>query len=196
MVGSMGFSASGELRRVLFTAEQIGTRVEALGAEITRDYQGSDLVVIGVLKGATCFTADLARSIALPLTMDWVAVSTYGKGSTAGTPTLLKDATEDVTGRRVLLIDDILDTGVTLSRLISHFRDRGADSVECCVLLRKPQTPSRAVSARYVGFDIAEHWVAGFGIDYAERHRNRPDIYEVDVEAESSARGPLPAYAG
>ena len=186
----MSPTESDELVRVLLTSAQIDARVAALGAEITRDYRGTDLVVIGVLKGAACFTADLARRIALPLTMDWVAVSTYGRGSVPGTPTMLKDVVEDLEGRSVLLTDDILDTGRTLGWLTGHLLERGAASVDCCVLLSKPETPSRTVRPRYVGFDITAHWVAGFGIDYAERHRNRPDLYEVEV------RDPVPVPAG
>ncbi|OKK04746.1 hypothetical protein AMK26_15715 [Streptomyces sp. CB03234] len=180
-------SARGELARVLFTREQIRDRVRGLGAEITRDYRGRDLVVIGVLKGAAAFTVDLARAIDLPLAMDWAAVSTYGRGSTAGEPRLLKDVGEDLTGRDVLVVEDILDTGTTLAWLLARFREQSPASLHCCVLLRKPHAVAKPVEPRYVGFDITEHWVAGYGIDYAERHRNIEDIHEVRLPAAAPA---------
>lgn len=172
-----------ELSRVMFTRDQIGERVAQLGAEITRDYQGREVVVIGVLKGAAAFTVDLARSIELPVVMDWAAVSTYGKGSTPGAPRMLKDVGEELTGRDVLVVEDILDTGTTLSWLLDRFRAQSPASLECCVLLRKPHAVAKPVEPRYVGFDISEHWVAGYGIDYAERHRNLTDIHEVSLPA-------------
>ncbi|MFD5076481.1 hypoxanthine phosphoribosyltransferase [Streptomyces sp. NPDC058371] len=172
-----------ELSRVMFTSEQISARVQQLGAEITRDYRGRELVVIGVLKGAAAFTVDLARAIDLPIVMDWVAVSTYGKGSALGTPRMLKDIGEDLTGRDVLVLEDILDTGTTLSWLMAQFREQSPASLHCCVLLRKPRAVAKPVEPRYVGFDITEHWVAGYGIDYAERHRNLNEIHAVNLPA-------------
>jgi hypoxanthine phosphoribosyltransferase len=172
-------TAHGELARVMLTSHQIANRVRQLGTEITRDYQGRDLVIIGVLKGAATFTVDLARAIDLPVVMDWAAVSTYGRGSTAGTPRLLKDIGEELTGRDVLIVEDILDTGTTLSWLMARLRERAPASVNCCVLLRKPHAVAKPAEPRYIGFDITEHWVAGYGIDYAERHRNLGDIHEV-----------------
>ncbi|MFD5476275.1 hypoxanthine phosphoribosyltransferase [Streptomyces hawaiiensis] len=172
-------TAHGELARVMLTSRQIDVRVQQLGAEITRDYRDRDLVIIGVLKGAAAFTVDLARAVDLPVVMDWAAVSTYGRGSTAGEPQLLKDIGEELTGRDVLVVEDILDTGTTLSWLMARLRGQDPASVNCCVLLRKPHAVAELVEPRYVGFDITEHWVAGYGIDYAERHRNLRDIYEV-----------------
>ncbi|MDF2434657.1 MAG: hypoxanthine phosphoribosyltransferase [Mucilaginibacter sp.] len=171
----------GELARVLLTRQEIWERVSQIGAQITGDYRGRDLVVVGVLKGAAAFTVDLARAIDLPLAMDWVAVSTYGSGSTAGTPRLLKNITEPVSGRDILIVEDILDTGVTLDWLMTRLRELGPASVECCVLLRKPHAVLKPVRPRYIGFDITQHWVAGYGIDYAERYRNLGDIHEVDL---------------
>ncbi|MET9504243.1 hypoxanthine phosphoribosyltransferase [Streptomyces sp. NPDC006622] len=175
-----------ELGRVLLTDRQIADRVRQLGAEITRDYQGRDLVIVGVLKGAAAFTVDLARAVDLPVAMDWVAVSTYGRGSTPGTPRLLKDVGEDLAGRDVLVVEDILDTGTTLSWLMARLRERSPASVNCCVLLRKPHALTEPVEPRYAGFDIAEHWVAGYGIDYAERHRNLGGIHEVLLPSAAS----------
>ncbi|MER5968489.1 hypoxanthine phosphoribosyltransferase [Streptomyces sp. NPDC002055] len=176
-----------ELARVLFPRERIAERVRQLGAEITRDYRDRPPVVVGVLKGAAAFTVDLGRAIDLPITMDWVAVSTYGRGSTAGEPRLLKDIDEDLTGRDVLFVEDILDTGTTLAWLMARCRERAPASVHCCVLLRKPHAVTKPVVPRYVGFDISQHWVAGYGIDYAERHRNLRDIHEVRLPAAVSA---------
>jgi hypoxanthine phosphoribosyltransferase len=137
------------------------------------------LCLIGVLKGADTFTVDLARAIDLPVVMDWAAVSTYGRGSTAGTPRLLKDIGEELTGRDVLIVEDNVDTGSTLSWLMARLWERATTSVNCCVLLRKPHAVAKPVEPRYVGFDITEHWGAGYGIDYAERHRNLRDIHKV-----------------
>ncbi|MEU0118102.1 hypoxanthine phosphoribosyltransferase [Streptomyces bobili] len=172
-------TAHEELGRVLFTSRRIARRVQQLGAEITRDHQGRDLVLVGVLKGAAAFTVDLARAVDLPVVMDWAAVSTYGRGSAPGTPRLLKDVDEDLAGRDVLVVEDILDTGTTLSWLMDRLRERSPASVNCCVLLRKPHALVEPVRPRYVGFDLTQHWVAGYGIDYAERHRNLGDIHEV-----------------
>lgn len=177
---------------MLFTRQQLDSRVRRLGGEITADYRGGNLLVVGVLKSAATFTTDLVRSIDLPITMDWVSVSTYGRGITPGVPRLRKDVEEDMTGRDVLIVDDMLDTGATLSGLLSRFRERSPASVNICVLLRKLTPVRKPVAPRYVGFDITAHWVAGYGIDYAERHRNLSDIHEVRLSAAATP----PSIAG
>lgn len=179
--------SSGELRRQLFSSQKISRRISEIGAEITEDYSGRRLVIVGILKGAATFTVDLARAVSLPLTMDWAAISRYGKGSVGGTIRVLKDIHEDVEGADVLVVEDILDTGLTLQYVMNLIQRRSPASVNCCVLLRKPHAVTVPVVPRYVGFDIAVDWVAGYGIDYAERHRNLPEIYEVRLPQRSPA---------
>jgi hypoxanthine phosphoribosyltransferase len=168
-----------ELSKKLFTEDRLLQRVRELGEQITRDYLGEEVVVIGLLKGASMFTVDLVREIQLPILMDWFAVSTYGLGSTPGEPRMLKDVDLELAGRNVLIVEDILDTGRTLHWLLERLKKSSPKTLNCCVLLRKPHAVVKAVSPRYVGFDIEENWIAGYGIDYAERHRNLREIYEV-----------------
>lgn len=175
----MTTAANGGLGKILLTASRLRDRVRELGQEITRDYTDKDLVLLGVLNGAAFFTVDLARAIHLPLQMDWVAVSTYGMGSTAGTIRLRKDVYIDLKGRHILVVEDILDTGRTLHWLMNRLATHSPASVECCVLIRKPQALVKPISAKYVGFDIDARWVAGYGIDYAELYRNQPQVHEV-----------------
>jgi hypoxanthine phosphoribosyltransferase len=170
-----------DLGRVLASDSVLRGRVQELGHQITGDYAGKEPLVVGVLKGAATFTTDLVRHIALPVTMDWVWISTYGRGSTAGQRRVRADITEAVAGRDVIVVEDILDTGGTLSWLVDRIGTHSPSSVECCVLLRKPNTAGHLVYPRYVGFDVDVHWVAGYGIDYAEQWRNRTEISEVRI---------------
>lgn len=173
----------GKLGKVVASQDEISQRTNELGQEISLDYRGHDLLIIGVLKGAAFFTADLARSIDLPTTVDWVRMSAYGMGDTSdGTVRMLSDVSVDPAGRNVLLVEDILDSGLTLNHLVHHFKDLNADSVEVCTLLRKPHSARYPVEPGYVGFDIDVHWVAGNGIDYAEFYRGNPDIREVKTD--------------
>lgn len=172
--------SSGKLGKVVVSRCEISRRTSELGKQISLDYQERDLLVIGVLKGAAFFTADLVRSIGLPVSVDWIRVSTYGMGDISdGTVRMLSDVSLNPAGRDVLLVEDILDSGLTLHHLIRHFKEREANSVEVCTLLRKPGSVRYPVDPRYVGFDINVHWVAGNGIDYSESYRGNPDIREV-----------------
>ena len=162
-----------DLVEVLFTEKQIVDRLGELAQEIERDYEGKDLVIVGVLRGAVMVMADLARRISTPLAMDWMAVSSYGSGTkSSGVVRILKDLDADLTGRHVLIVEDIIDSGLTLSWLMSNLTSREPASVEVCTLLRKPEAAKVAVDVRYVGFDIAPEFVVGYGLDYAERYRN------------------------
>ncbi|WP_046470507.1 hypoxanthine phosphoribosyltransferase [Allosalinactinospora lopnorensis] len=168
------------LGEIVVSQERIIRRVGELGNEISRDYEGRSPLLVGVLKGAAFFAADLARHVSLPVGVDWIRASTYGMGDTTdGTVRILGDVSQDPAGRDVILVEDIVDSGLTLHHLVSHFKGLGADSVEICSLLRKPKSLRHPVQVEYVGFDIDVHWVAGNGIDYADRHRNLPDIREV-----------------
>ncbi len=165
------------LATVLVSAEQIQGRLAELAAKIDADYAGQDLLLVGVLKGAVMVMADLARALHHPAEMDWMAVSSYGSGTkSSGVVRILKDLDQDVTGRNVLIVEDIVDSGLTLSWLVANLRSRGPRSVEICTLLRKPAAAKVEVDVAYVGFDIAPEFVVGYGLDYAERYRNLPFV--------------------
>jgi hypoxanthine phosphoribosyltransferase len=164
---------AGDLAATLYTEEQIHDRIAELAARIDADYEGEKLLLVGVLKGAVMVMADLARALTLPVEMDWMAVSSYGSGTrSSGVVRILKDLDTDLTGRRVLIVEDIIDSGLTLSWLQANLRSRGAASVEICALLRKPDAARVQVDVRYAGFDIANEFVIGYGLDYAEKYRN------------------------
>jgi hypoxanthine phosphoribosyltransferase len=163
----------GDLTNVLYTPEDIAERIAELGAKIDSDYADKELVLVGVLNGAVMVMADLSRALRSHCTMDWMAISSYGSGTkSSGVVRILKDLDEDITGRNVLIVEDIIDTGLTLSWLVSNLRSRGPASVEICTLLRKPEAAKTAVEVRYVGFDIDNEFVVGYGLDFAERYRN------------------------
>ncbi|MCW2789681.1 MAG: Hypoxanthine phosphoribosyltransferase [Aeromicrobium sp.] len=162
-----------ELDQTLYTEEQIVSRLQEMAAEISKDYQGKDLLLVGVLKGAVMVMADLARSLDRHVEMDWMAVSSYGSGTkSSGVVRILKDLDTDLNGRHVLIVEDIIDTGLTLSWLITNLRSRGPASVEIATLLRKPEAQQMEVEVKYVGFDIPNAFVVGYGLDYNERYRN------------------------
>jgi hypoxanthine phosphoribosyltransferase len=162
-----------DLDETLLTEEQIQRRLGELAREIEADYDGKDLLLVGVLKGAVMVMADLARSLERHVSMDWMAISSYGSGTTSsGVVRILKDLDTDITGRHVLITEDIIDTGLTLSWLVANLRSRGPESVNICTLLRKPEAQRMAVDVRYVGFDIPDEFVVGYGLDYNEMYRN------------------------
>lgn len=166
-----------DLERVLLDRAQIDSRLAEMAAQIDADYAGRDLLLVGVLKGAVMVMADLSRHLHSPIEMDWMAVSSYGAGtSSSGVVRILKDLDTDLTGRHVLIVEDIIDSGLTLSWLLSNLRTRGAASVEIAALLRKPEAAKVDVSVRYVGFDIPSEFVVGYGLDYAEKYRNLPFV--------------------
>ena len=162
---------------VIVATDVLQARVAELGAEITKDYEGRAPLLVGVLKGAFVFMADLARNIRLPLEFDFMAVSSYGAATkSSGVVRILKDLDQDITGRHVLIVEDIIDSGLTLSWLMSNLGSRGPASVEVCTLLRKPDAAQVDVPVRYIGFDIPNEFVIGYGLDYAERYRNVPFV--------------------
>lgn len=166
-----------DLAGVLINEEQIRTRIIELAAEIDRDYAGRQLLIVGVLKGAVMVMADLARALRSPIEMDWMAVSSYGSGTkSSGVVRILKDLDTDLTGRDVLIVEDIIDSGLTLSWLIRNLASRGPASVEVMTLLRKPDAAKADIDTRYCGFDIPNSFVVGYGLDYAERYRNLPFV--------------------
>jgi len=171
--GDMG----SDLERVLLTQDDLHSRLDELAAQIDADHVGQDLLLVGVLKGAVMVMADLARRLHTPIQMDWMAVSSYGSGTkSSGVVRILKDLDTDLIGRRVLIVEDIVDSGLTLSWLLSNLRSRGPVSVEVATLLRKPDAAKVEVDVKYVGFDIPSEFVVGYGLDYAEKYRNLPFV--------------------
>ena len=162
---------------VLFSREQIGRRVAEIGQQIDRDYAGEKVVLVGVLKGAAIFLADLARSISVDNTFDFVAVTSYGKGTrTSGAVKLIKDLDDPIEGKNVIIVEDILDTGLTLHFLRSLFEQHQPKTLRIAALLDKPSRRVEKIDADYVGFTIPNQFVIGYGMDFAERYRNLPDI--------------------
>jgi hypoxanthine phosphoribosyltransferase len=162
---------------VVVTAEQIAERVAALGADITRDYQGRPPLLIGVLKGAFVFMSDLARAIRLPVDVDFMAVASYGTATkTSGVVRIVKDLDADLAGRHVLVVEDIVDSGLTLSYLNRYLLSRNPASLEVCTLLLKREQQRTRNDLAYVGFEIAPDFVVGYGLDVAEAYRNLPDL--------------------
>lgn len=166
-----------DLERVLLSEEQLHARLDEIAAQIDTDYAGRQLLLVGVLKGAVMVMADLARRLHGDVAMDWMAVSSYGSGTkSSGVVRILKDLDTDLTGRHVLIVEDIIDSGLTLSWLLSNLRSRGPESVEIATMLRKPEAAKVDVPVKYVGFDIPTEFVVGYGLDYAERYRNLPFV--------------------
>jgi hypoxanthine phosphoribosyltransferase len=166
-----------DLKDVLISAERVQARVTELAAQIDADYAGRELLLVGVLKGAVMVMADLARAMRLPVQMDWMAVSSYGSGTrSSGVVRILKDLDADISGKHVLVVEDIVDSGLTLSWLVGNLRSRGPASVQVCVMLRKPAATRMDVEVAYTGFEIADEFVVGYGLDYAERYRNLPFV--------------------
>jgi hypoxanthine phosphoribosyltransferase len=162
-----------DLKEVLLTQEQILARLDELAADIWRDYEGKDLLLVGVLKGAVMVMADLMRALPGTVPMDWMAVSSYGSGTkSSGVVRILKDLDGDISGRHVLIVEDIIDSGLTLSWIRSNLESRRPASVEICTLLRKPEVAKVDIAVKYVGFDLPNEFVVGYGLDYDERYRN------------------------
>ncbi|MGH2964341.1 MAG: hypoxanthine phosphoribosyltransferase [Solirubrobacterales bacterium] len=158
---------------VLVPAEELQRRIRELGAEISRDYDGRDLIMIGVLKGAVLFLADLMRELTVPCEVDFMAVSSYGSETdSSGVVRILKDLDSSIEGRNVLIVEDIIDSGLTLHYLLRNLRARNPASVEVCALLTKPDRRRVELPIRYVGFEIPNRYVIGYGLDYAQRYRN------------------------
>jgi len=170
--------------RILIDERKIENRVKALGAQITADYIDKDLIVIGILKGAVLFMADLVKKIDIPLSIDFMAVSSYGKSTrSSGIVRILKDLDEEIEGRDVLIVEDIVDTGLTLKFLAENILSRNPKSLKVCCLLDKPSRRKVAVDVDYVGFEISDEFVVGYGLDYAQKYRNIPFIGVIDSNA-------------
>ncbi|GAA1487065.1 hypoxanthine phosphoribosyltransferase [Brachybacterium fresconis] len=166
-----------DVERVLLDEQQIRDRLAELGERITADYADEPPILVGVLKGAVMVMADLARQVDLKVEMDWMAVSSYGSGTkSSGVVRILKDLSADITDRNVLIVEDIIDSGLTLKWLLSNLRSRGPRNVEIATLLRKPDAARVEIDVKYVGFEIPNEFVIGYGLDYAENYRNLPYV--------------------
>jgi len=163
---------SDQLTTVLVTEEQIHAKLEALARQVESDYDGKELLLVGVLKGAVMVMADLMRALPISAPVDWMAVSSYGSGTkSSGVVRILKDLDVDITGKHVLIVEDIVDSGLTLSWIRANLESRSPASVEICTLLRKPDAAKVEVDVKWVGFDIPNEFVVGYGLDYAEQYR-------------------------
>ncbi|NLO89835.1 MAG: hypoxanthine phosphoribosyltransferase [Clostridia bacterium] len=172
-MGEQGESAF----KILFTEEQIKNKIIELGMQITRDYKGENLTVIGILKGAFIFAADLIRQINIPVAVDFIAVSSYGSATkSSGEVKIIKDLDISVKGRHLLLVEDIVDTGLTLKYLLENLKSREPASIKTCVLLDKPQARKVEVPIDYRGFTVDNVFVVGYGLDYDQKYRNLPYI--------------------
>ncbi len=166
-----------DIERVVVSEEDLQAKIKELALRIEKDYEGKDLLLIGVLKGAVMAMADLSRALARHVEMDWMAVSSYGSGTkSSGVVRILKDLDRDITRRNVLIVEDIVDSGLTLSWLIANLQSRGAASVEVLSILRKPDAAKVMVDVKYVGFEIPPDFVVGYGLDFDEKYRNLPFI--------------------
>ena len=174
-----------DISRILLTEAQIKERIRELGRDITRDYNGKPLHLVGVLKGSVMFMTDLMRQIDLPVTVDFLAISSYSSGTkTTGVVQLIKDLSSPIDGKDVLVVEDILDSGLTLTYITEMLRAKDANSVKVCTLLNKPgrRDPSADIQADYEGFVIPDEFVVGYGLDYAEKYRNLPFVGILDCK--------------
>ncbi|MBP2628270.1 MAG: hypoxanthine phosphoribosyltransferase [Firmicutes bacterium] len=166
-----------DVESVLLSSDELAKRIEEMGAEITADYAGKEILMIGVLRGAVLFMADLARAIKVPVAIDFMAVSSYGAGTnSSGVVRILKDLDEDVEGKHVLVVEDIIDSGLTLNYLLDNVKSRKPASIKLCTLLNKPERRKVNVNIDYNGFNVPDYFVVGYGLDYAEKYRNLPFI--------------------
>lgn len=166
-----------DLTDVLFTQDQIQERLAEIAAQLDADYEGKDVLMVGVLTGAVMVMADLTRHMKSHMSMDWMAISSYGSGTqSSGVVRILKDLNTDIAGRHVLVVEDIIDTGLTLSYLMNNLGSRNPASLEIMTMFRKPEAAKNDVAVKYVGFDIPNEFVVGYGLDYAGRYRNLADV--------------------
>lgn len=166
-----------DIQEVLFTEAELNERISELGEQITADYEGKSLIVVGILKGSNIFTSDLVRKVNLPLKMDFMAVSSYGNATeSTGVVKILKDLDRDIEGEHVLIVEDIVDSGLTLKYLKDILLTRNPASVKVCTLLDKPARRKENIKPDYLGYEVPDEFIVGYGIDYAERYRNLPYV--------------------
>ena len=187
-----------DIEEVLIAKEQLDSKVAQLGAQITRDYQGENLLLLGTLKGAVPFIADLARCIDLPLEIDYMAVASYGDATrSSGIVRIIKDLEGPIDQKHILIIEDIIDSGLTLSYLVDMIKRRNPLSLRICALLNKERERAKNIAIDYIGFNIPDRFVVGYGLDYAQRYRNlpyigilKPSVYEGTRQPQTQHRSP------
>ena len=175
-----------DIKEVLFSEEVLTKRIKELAEEISSDYKGKDLLVVGILKGSVIFAAELIKNISTPCEIDFMAVSSYGNSTeTSGIVRILKDLDNNIEGKDILIVEDIVDTGVTLAYLLKYLKARKANSIEIVALLNKQARRKSDIDVRYIGFEVPDGFIVGYGIDYAEKYRNlpfigilKPEVYE------------------
>ena len=173
-----------DIKSILISEEEIAKRVKELGKQLAEDYKGKELLVVGILKGCMLFLSDLVRTIDLPLTLDFMVVSSYGATTkSSGVVRIVKDLEREIEGKDVLIVEDIVDTGLTLSYLVENFKARNPKSVKVCSLLDKPDRRKAQVDIQYIGFKIPDEFVVGYGLDYGENYRNLPFVCVLKPEA-------------
>ena len=175
-----------DIKEILFSEEVLTKRIKELADEVSEDYKGKDLLVVGILKGSVIFAAELIKNISTPCEIDFMAVSSYGNSTeTSGIVRILKDLDNSIEGKDILIVEDIVDTGVTLAYLLKYLKARKANSIEIVALLNKPARRTSDLDVKYIGFEVPDGFIVGYGIDYAEKYRNlpfigilKPEIYE------------------
>lgn len=166
-----------DMKKILFDEKMLADKVKELGEQISNDYKGKDLVVVGVLKGSVVFTSDLIKNISIPCELDFMAVSSYGNSTeSSGVVRILKDLDHSIENKHVLIVEDIVDSGVTLNYLLDYLKARKASSIEIVSLLNKPERRKADLDVKYIGFEVPNEFIVGYGIDYAEKYRNLPYI--------------------
>jgi hypoxanthine phosphoribosyltransferase len=166
-----------DIKEVLYSEDELRSRVRQMGENISNDYSGKELILIGVLKGSVIFMADLLREINIPCKMDFMAVSSYGNSTeTSGVVRILKDLDFEIQGKDILIVEDIIDSGVTLKYLMKYLSGRKPNSLEIVCLLNKPDRRKVDIDVKYLGYDVPDHFLVGYGLDYAEKYRNLPYV--------------------
>ncbi|MBU5315617.1 hypoxanthine phosphoribosyltransferase [Clostridium bornimense] len=166
-----------DVKEILISEDNIKEKVKELGQRISKDYEGESVFLIGILKGSVPFMADLMREITIPVTMDFMAVSSYGNGTTStGVVRILKDLDFEIKDKNIIIVEDIIDSGITLSYLVDYLKNRGPKNIEIAALLTKPERNKVKVNAKYIGYEVPDKFVVGYGLDYAEKYRNLPYI--------------------
>ena len=167
----------GDIKEFLYTEEQIAAKVQEIGKKVSEDYDGKDLVLVGILKGSIPFMADLIRKVTIPCVMDFMAVSSYGSSTeSSGVVRILKDLDFEIENKDVLIVEDIIDSGTTLSYLLDYLKRRNPSSINIACLLNKPSRRKTDIAVKYVGYEVQDYFLVGYGLDYAEKYRNLPYI--------------------
>ena len=174
--------------KVLLPEAEVDKKIQELGEQISKDYEGKNIHMICVLKGGVFFTCELAKRISVPVSLDFMCVSSYGNGTvSSGRVNIKKDLDRDIRGKNVIVVEDIIDTGITMNALVPLLKERGAASVELAICLNKKERREKDVDVKYIGFDIPDEFIVGYGCDYAEKYRNLPDVCVLDSKVYTKA---------